>query len=88
MYCRALFASSLLLSCGGPTCEESVATAEQQARLDAADCTWAPDLLAEPDCSRTNIKPLLGYQATWCNTAELACIQQDTDATGVCFGNP
>ena len=85
---RAVLWCGGLWACGDAECDQRVAAAEAQAGVDAQACVFAPDELAEPDCSRTDVRPLLGYYATWCNAAALACVQADTDANGVCFGNP
>lgn len=87
---RMMLLCALATFSGCVTKEECLERAEDAtltAIEDAEACVWQPDALAEPDCSRTDLSPLLAYFAAWCGTAEPTCIASDTDAEEVCFGS-
>ena len=88
-HCVLLFAT-LVISGGCVTeteCLERAGDATLLAIEDAKACTWQPEVVPEPDCSRTDLRPLLAYYASWCGTADPGCIASDTDADEVCFGS-
>lgn len=84
-----LVAVAAISACGSTArCDRRVDAAHTQALRDAPTCDFAPEALAEPECSRLDRAPLLTYYAVFCSTAALDCIRGDEAAALVCFGGP